>query len=415
LLIRRCRRKVRTDRTGKDSTRCDHGKSPCRWGIRIDYGYVDEAETGRRRRRMKWETFRGDEKGASAKRDEIAVRLRANEYVEATRLTVGAWLDTWLAERVKPSLRPSTYESYAATVKKHLVPALGSIPLQALRPGQLTKYYLERQTLSRATLDVHHSIISSALKSAMKQGLLTRNVATLAEGRPKAKSSREDAKKHCWTAEQAVAFLAAADAAGPQLSALFALALDSGMRKGELLALPWSAVDLATCTVKIDRTLLEAGREPRFGPTKTGAPRTVDITPETVNRLVEHKKAQAELKMRNRVAYHDLGLVFAKEWGDVYGREGSLGLPLQANNFGEREFARVLKAAGPGVPRIKVHGLRHTSATLLLAAGVPPHLVAARLGHSKVATTLEVYAHALPGHGQQAARTIGSLLYGTGK
>ena len=168
--------------------------------------------------------------------------------------------------------------------------------MQSLRAGHLTAYYAKSR-LSRATLDIHHAILSRALKSAQRERLITHNVAADAEGRPKARERREDAKRHCWTADEARKFLEAADAAGPQLAALCALALDSGMRKGELLALPWSAVDLDAATVTVDRTLLDSGRAPVFGPTKTGAPRTIDISAETVKRLTAHKRSQAELKM----------------------------------------------------------------------------------------------------------------------
>jgi integrase-like protein len=108
----------------------------------------------------------------------------------------------------------------------------------------------------------------------------------------------------------------------------------------------------------------------------------------TLTLLKAHKKARAELKMKNRVAYHDLGLVFAREWADLYGREASLGLPLQSNNIGQREFARLIKTAD--VRPITLHGLRHTSATLLLKAGVPPHVVQRRLGHANIGITLDI-------------------------
>jgi integrase len=168
---------------------------------------------------------------------------------------------------------------------------------------------------------------------------------------------------------------------------------------------------LETGTVTFVRQLVKPGRSPEFGPVKNGVPRTVNLADETVELLKAHKRCQAEVKMRNRTSYHDLGLVFAKEWGDLHGREDSLGLPLQSNNLGQRQFARMLKAAN--VKRISVHGLRHTSATLLLKAGVPAHVVQQRLGHKRIEMTLGIYAHCLPSMQQDAAKRLGALLYGS--
>jgi integrase len=159
----------------------------------------------------------------------------------------------------------------------------------------------------------------------------------------------------------------------------------------------------------IRRTLLKAGREPVFGDTKTKMSRTIELDGGTVRLLAAHRKHQAEIKLRNRQHYTDLGLMFAKEWGDLHNRADSLGLPLQVNTIGDREFGRLIKAAG--VRRIKFHGLRHTMATLMLAAGVPPHVVQRRLGHSKVEMTLGIYAHALPSMQQDAAAKLAALLH----
>jgi integrase len=94
-----------------------------------------------------------------------------------------------------------------------------------------------------------------------------------------------------------------------------------------------------------------------------------------------HRKHQAEIMMRNRLTYRDHGLMFAKEAADLCKRADSLGSPLQVNTIGDREFGRLIRAAD--VKRIKFHGLRHTCATLLLSAGVSPHVVQRRLGHSR--------------------------------
>jgi integrase len=106
----------------------------------------------------------------------------------------------------------------------------------------------------------------------------------------------------------------------------------------------------------------------------------------------------------------DLGLVFAKEWGDVRKQGDCLGHPLQANNMGQREYLALIKTAG--VRRIKMHGLRHTMATLLLQAGQPVHVVSERLGHTQVTMTLQVYAHVLPDMQHDAAAKLGALLHG---
>ena len=114
--------------------------------------------------------------------------------------------------------------------------------------------------------------------------------------------------------------------------------------------------------------------------------------------------------MRNRKVYHDLGLVFAKECGDLHGREDSLGFPLQMDNLGQREFARLIKAADVRI--IKFHGLRHTAATLLFQAGAPAKVVHEPLGHRRIEVTLAIYAHVLPSMQQEAAATFGGILHG---
>jgi integrase len=348
---------------------------------------------------------------AEDQRTKYLSQLQRGEFVEPSKMTLGQWLPTWLAETITPTKRPSTAASYKHIIESHLVPALGTLTLQALRPGRLQQYYGERRsTLSPATLALHHAIISGALKSAAKQGLVARNVAALVDGRPKVRKEdrRTDAIRHCWTKEEAQKAIAAAKTLGTQLGALIRFAIDSGARKGEIGALRWADVNLETGEVLINRTLLKGGRAPEFGPTKTGAARSITLDEGTVLLLREHKRQQAELKMRNRTSYKDLDLVFAKEWGDLHGRADSLGLPLAWNNIGGREFGRVMKAAD--VRRIKWHGLRHTCATLLLGAREPVHVVSQRLGHEKIQTTLDIYAHVLPSQQQQAARTMGGLL-----
>ena len=162
--------------------------------------------------------------------------------------------------------------------------------------------------------------------------------------------------------------------------------------------------------MRIVEQLLKPGRDPVFGPTKTGLPRTVSLSAETAKLLRAHRQHQRELMMANRTTYRDLDLVFAKEYADLQRQGEMLGYPLQMNNLGQREYAQLIKAAD--VKPIKFHGMRHTSATLLLRARVPVHVVSERLGHSKVSMTMEIYAHVLPDMQEEAATALGAILHG---
>ena len=246
----------------------------------------------------------------------------------------------------------------------------------------------------------------------MKKGLIVKNPATLVDNRPSAPEDRNEAKAHCWSAEEAKCFLDTAKTFGVQQAAFYTLALETGVRKGELCGLTWANVDLDMAKVLIDRQLVKCGRPPVFGPIKRGRARNLSISPATVQLLREHRQSQNELKLKNRHHYRDLGLVFPKEWVQLGAAHARLGDPLQANNLGQREFKKITEAAK--VRKIKFHGLRHTCATLLLRAGIPVYVVAQRLGHKGIEITINVYAHVLPDQQEDAANALGDLLHGSG-
>jgi len=381
------------------------------WSLILDLGYEQDPTTGLRKRRQKWITFHGNRKQAEAKLTELVRSANRGEFVEPSKLTLIEWLRQWLDAAIKPPLRrQTTYDGYRGIIEQRIAPsALALLPLQQVRALDLERYYAELRCAPK-TVAVHHAILHSALKKAMRNQLVTRNVAADVETRPRPDKDQRDAREHCWTATEARRFLDAAKAAGAQPAALFALALDSGARKSELGGLRWADVDLDEATITIAQQVTGLGEKPTFGPTKTGRSRTVIVGAETVALLREHKRHQSEVKMRNRTTYQDFGLVFAKEWEDLQTPRATLGQPLQWNNIGQRLYADLIEAAG--VRRIKFHGLRHTSATLSLQAGTPVHVVAARLGHSKIEMTLNVYAHALPNQQQAAAERLGALLHG---
>ena len=374
------------------------------WSVVLD---TKDSVTGKRKR--KWVTVKGKREAAETKLTELLRSMDMNTYVDTSKLTLGEWLTEWFAT-AQTTMRPGTVARYGSILDGRLLKApLASIVLQKLKPFDIEAYY-KSQGVSAATLTLDHAILHRALRKAQKNKLVTSNVASDLDERPRrSRSQSDEAREHAWSAAEAAAFLDAAKQAGAQSAAFYAVALGTGMRKSELGGLRWANVDLDGGKIKVVEQLTKTGKAPEWGPTKTGRPRTVDIDRDTVALLREHRRVQAELKMRNRASYSDHGLVFAKDWSDVRRVRDVLGQPLQLNNIGEREYARLIKVAK--VRRIKFHGLRHTCATLLLQAGTPVHVVSERLGHSKVSMTMEVYAHVLPGMQRDAAATLGALLH----
>ena len=191
------------------------------------------------------------------------------------------WLREWLEKAIKPpAKRLGTYRKY-----KHVLETGDSGPRHSaaatiLKASDLNVQYTD-QKLSSSTLAQHHAILSSALKAAVLDGLVTRNVAPLVIGKPHANRDHEQLAQNCWEADEARAFLAAAKKAGSQMAAFGALALDSGARKGELCGVRWSDLDLEAGTVTFVRQLVAAGKNPVFGPIKNDMPRTVDLGSET--------------------------------------------------------------------------------------------------------------------------------------
>jgi integrase len=386
-------------------------RSPGSWTLILDLGYVQDPATGTRKRRQQWITVRGTKRDAETRLNLLLADASDGTLVAPSKRTIGAWLVEWVEKAIKPPMRtPRAYETYRSVIDLHLVPVLGGIRLQALKALDLERYYATKAAagLAPATLAKHHHILHGALEAAVRAQLVSRNIAKLVTGKPHAPDGHADAIAHCWTADEAASFLCAAKAGGARAAAFYTLALDSGMRKSELCGLPWRDVDLAEGRVRVSQQLVTGGSTPTFAPAKGKVARTVDIAPETVDLLRAHKAAQAAVKLRNGPRYHDHGLVFTKDWSEAR-RGDTLGDPLQSNNLGQREYARLITAAG--VRRIKFHGLRHTCATLLLAAGVPSKVVQERLGHRKIGTTLDTYAHVLPSMQREAARQLAALLH----
>ncbi len=282
-LFRRCR--------SRGAKRCTH-PGDCRWGLIFDGGKVN----GKRKQIIR--SFRGNADQAESWRRKLLEGVKDGTFVAPHERMVEQWLREWLEKAIHGKAAKATYDRYKGIIERDLVPKLGSIRLQDLRSLDISNYYAGLKT-SQSTAALHHTILTSALKAAMAESLVGRNAASTATGRPKGKRAMADVLDHCWSATEAQAFLTAAKTLEPQISALFALALDSGARRGEIGALQWSDVDWAKGTIRIARTLISRGAVPEYGlpKTKSGI-RTIDLSAETIVLLRAHKVSQAELKMK---------------------------------------------------------------------------------------------------------------------
>jgi integrase len=202
------------------------------------------------------------------------------------------------------------------------------------------------------------------------------------------------------SANQVRAMLRAAQ--GDRLEALYVLAVYTGMRQGELLALKWPDVDLRGGRVSIRRTITKIGGRPLLGEPKTAkSHRTITPTTGSLNALRAHRKRQLEEMMQRTGLWQDHGLVFASEAGTL----------ISPTNLRKRHFASLLKRAGL-LADTRFHDLRHTCATLLLSRNVHPKYVQERLGHANIAITLDTYSPVIPGMGDATARAMQDALEG---
>lgn len=341
--------------------------------------------------------------------DKLAKALREKQqdsFVAPHKLTVGAWLDTWLWNYKKSSLRPVTFDSYERLIRCHLQPAFGHIPLRELRPEFIQRFYNDKgqQGLSARTVRYCHTLLHGALTQATKNQLVARNVATLVEPPRKERKEMQTLKR-----EQVANELLTAiehDRLGSGILLLFW----TGVRRGELLGLRWQDTDFENAVLHIRQTL---GRE-RIHDAKPGDPktrlvfqepkteksrRTIPIPRTCLMALHRHKEAQAEEKLMLGQAYQDYGLVFSRPDGR----------PLDPTEF-SRHFGRMLKRAG--LPNIRLHDARHTYATLMLELGEGPKVVQSMLGHSSVSVTLDIYSHVSLELEQRAASRLDAALTG---
>jgi integrase len=347
--------------------------------------------TGERRQRTKGGF--PTQKAARAFLNEVLVSVADGSYSEPSKRPLARFLlDEWLPAR-RGQLRPLTASAYESAIRNHVASRdIGAMPLRALTGGHLNRLYAEMEEagLSTSTRRLVHAVLQRAFKDAVKWGQLPRNPASDADP-----PASDQARAQAWTAGEMRRFLAHVD--NDRLFALWRLAATTGMRRGELLAVTWRALDLHGARLEIDQQLIPTRDGAAFGPPKSArSRRTVALDPDTVAALRRHRDGQLVEQALAGDAYQDHDLVFANE----------LGRPLLPKTL-SKQFQRVRERAG--LPAGSLHTLRHTAATLGLTSGVPVHIVAARLG-DRPETILSVYAHLLPRSDQLAAERVAAAI-----
>jgi integrase len=312
---------------------------------------------------------------------------------DADKITVGDYLKRWLNDTVKNSVKPITYESYQRQVRVHISPALGHVKLGKLTPTHVQGLYSQKLDAGMAPSSVRyiHAVLHRALGQANKWRLVPDNVAaatTPPKPQPKEMNPLDN--------EEVKRLLEAAH--GERLEALFVVAVTAGLRIGELLGLRWEDIDLERGTMRVARTLSRAKSGPRFTTPKNGKGRAIALTRQAVEALWSHRKRQNEERLKVGTLWEDQGLVFPS----------TMGKPLSRDSVDRRSFKPLLERAG--LPKITLHDLRHTCATLLLSKGVHPKYVQELLGHSSIAMTLDRYSHWIPSMGTQTARAMEEAL-----
>ncbi len=330
---------------------------------------------------------------AEAKKARDAARHAVNRgtYVAPQDLTVEQWLSTWI-EAHAVGLKPSTAESYRRNIQRYLVPRLGKERVQELSPSRLSLLFrelhehggLNGRSLSPRTVEFARAVLRKALDDAVMDRIIEVNP-VIGTKRPKTVKPHHSV----WTPGQLRRFLECTQAG--RLGPLWSLAAGTGMRRGELLALRWIEVDLETGVIVVERSVTQVGKTLHYVTTKNHERREVPLDPRTLAVLRTWRSQQAEERLEHGEDYQDTeGLVFT--WPE--------GRPL-LGDYVTKQFMKTLTTVD--VPRITLHEVRHTHASILLREGVPVHVVSNRLGHKDASVTLNTYAHHIP---EDSSRTL---------
>jgi integrase len=356
-------------------------RTPGSWELRYNLGR--DPATGKRR--IATATVRGKRRDAEKELRRLLRTLDLNEHVDPSRMTVREWLTAWLGA-IREEVSPKTHERYGEIVDNFLAPELGALLIAKLAPAHISAAYTRWATegrrdgkpggLSPQTRRHIHRILRTALARAVEQQLIVRNPADVFKKRLPKVERRE---LITLTADQSARLLEALGHSRVYWPVL--LALSTGMRRGEILALRWKNVDFERGTLRVVESLEQTKTGIRFKAPKSGRHRALTLPAYAVEELRRLKHEQAEVLLALGVRQTSDTLLCCRADGEPH-------QPLSLTY----EFARFMRRL-KDLPRVRFHDLRHSHATQLLASGVHPKIASERLGHASVGITLDLYSH----------------------
>lgn len=336
-----------------------------KWSFTVDVG-VDPI-TGKRKQK----TLGGfdSEKAAELACSQIIVDVSRGDYVDSKE-TLRAFMEDFLVNHVKHNVAESTYTMSKVFANKHIYPYFGNIKIAKITAIHIQKFYSFKinEGLSAGHIANIGILLGKAFKAAHQWGLINKNVVSLV----KKPSVRSD-KMQVWTQEQVNYFLK--ETSGTRFHVVYLLALTTGMRIGEILALDWPSIDFAGATISVNKTVVHTNKHIFVKEPKTASGRRLITIPQSVVSYLKKYKISTPI--------NEKGII-------VPGIKGIYCYNSTVSQVFHKEAKRL------NLPELRFHDLRHTHATLLLMMGENPKVVQERLGHAKISITLDTYSHVLP-------------------
>ena len=420
--------------------------------IRVSNGTDQE---GRRRyESTTWQpdpglTEKQEQKALAAFVLEFEQKVKSGRLPQAGKLTLKEFAEVWKKDHAEKKLEKTTLQGYLWQLDKYILPEFGSCKLTQVQPLQIQRFYNrlsesgaeDGSGLSRASIKQVHAVLSSLFQFAIKWNYAENNPCERVE--LPADPDQEESKIHFFTPEETQLFLSLLDKPMPcprkahtrvassgtvyqageytelqpiplQIKLFLAMAVFTGARRGELLALTWEDIDQEKRLLSISKNLVSvAGELVIKKPKNKTSVRTISLQPHLCDMLREWKAEQMRLRLQVGTAWegysgkqYDKNHVFIQHNGLVMHPS----TPYHAFKKIIRRYNENLPAGAPPLPEITLHDLRHTNATIQLAEKIPVKAVSQRLGHSNTSTTLNIYAHALKSQDEAAADALAAAL-----